>query len=426
MIKNKRIKICLLLGELYPPDLRLSPHLETISKACHDLTWVMCYRNDNKNFYCHKFNFKHADRELYAYSTPWFIHDSLYTIFLNILAWIKRAKLIIELIKSKNYNIIQVQASAKNVLDGLLALYLKRKYDLHFVFLFQFSPGEFIQEMYKQQLIKHFYLYSFGKVIDKIHLWIMRRADLILPISDCMIEYLTMRGIPKSKMMNFPSVANLNIFKRDEHNNLDIFKDKYNLSKSKIVIYVGTMGRLRQLDMLIRAFARAKKEVDKAKLVMVGRGDSKDDLYHLNELANYLKIQNDVIFTGSVPYSSVPNFIDASDVAVSPVPPLPIFKVASPIKLFEYMAMCKPVVANEEIPEQKEVIQESKGGILVPYNEDGFANAIIELLNNPEKAREMGINGYKWVKRNRTNDQLAHKLKERYFKLLDLNLGHKK
>ncbi len=85
--------------------------------------------------------------------------------------------------------------------------------------------------------------------------------------------------------------------------------------------------------------------------------------------------------------------------------------------MIEYMAMAKPVVANEEIPEHREVIEQSGGGILVPYTPESFAEAIIELSDNPEKAAEMGQRGREWVLKNRTNEILARQVEAKYLRL---------
>ncbi len=82
------------------------------------------------------------------------------------------------------------------------------------------------------------------------------------------------------------------------------------------------------------------------------------------------------------------------------------------------MGMAKPVVANEEIPEHKEVLAESGGGILVPYAPEGFSQAITELLDNPGKAAVMGQRGREWVVKNRTYEILARRVDERYLELL--------
>ena len=131
-----------------------------------------------------------------------------------------------------------------------------------------------------------------------------------------------------------------------------------------------------------------------------------------------LELENTVIFVGQVPYFEVLEFIAAADVAVPPVPPLDIYKVSSPCKLFEYMGVAKPVVANEEIPEHREVIEKSGGGILVPFTSEGFTDAIAYLLDNPKKAAEMGSRGRKWVVKNRSYEILARQVEERYYQLL--------
>ena len=81
------------------------------------------------------------------------------------------------------------------------------------------------------------------------------------------------------------------------------------------------------------------------------------------------------------------------------------------------MAMGKPVVANKELLGHKEVIEKSKGGILVKFEDESFAEGIIRLLDNPKKAKEMGIEGHEWVMRNRTYEILARKLERRYLEM---------
>ena len=119
-----------------------------------------------------------------------------------------------------------------------------------------------------------------------------------------------------------------------------------------------------------------------------------------------------------MPQAAVPNFIAASDIGVSPVPPFSFYKLSSPIKMFEYMAMGKPVVANQEIPEHKEILEESGGGVLVSFTSEAFADAIIELLDSPEKAKEMGRWGREWVVKNRSYEILARQVEARYLALV--------
>ena len=82
------------------------------------------------------------------------------------------------------------------------------------------------------------------------------------------------------------------------------------------------------------------------------------------------------------------------------------------------MAMGKPVVANEEIFEHKEVLEQSNGGILVPFDEEALANAIVELLNNQERAVKMGQQGREWIVKNRSYEILAKQVEKRLLCLL--------
>jgi colanic acid biosynthesis glycosyl transferase WcaI len=82
------------------------------------------------------------------------------------------------------------------------------------------------------------------------------------------------------------------------------------------------------------------------------------------------------------------------------------------------MALAKPVVANEEIPEHSEVLRQSNAGFLVPYTPEAFAQAIIQLFDNPEKAAEMGRMGREWVIKNRSFEVLAHQVEAKFLELL--------
>jgi glycosyltransferase involved in cell wall biosynthesis len=109
-------------------------------------------------------------------------------------------------------------------------------------------------------------------------------------------------------------------------------------------------------------------------------------------------------------------------VAVCPVPPYSFYRMSSPIKLYEYMAMGKPVVANVEITEHREVLEESGGGILVSHGPQGFAAGIRTLLEDTSGAAEMGERGRTWVLKNRTYELLADRLNKRLQPLFTGNM----
>ena len=85
---------------------------------------------------------------------------------------------------------------------------------------------------------------------------------------------------------------------------------------------------------LLSSFARVRERVPDTILIMVGGGKDKKNL---GKLVYDLDIRNHVIFTGNVPYSEVPSYIAAADIAVSPIPPKWYFIISSPFKLIEYV-----------------------------------------------------------------------------------------
>ena len=80
------------------------------------------------------------------------------------------------------------------------------------------------------------------------------------------------------------------------------------------------------------------------------------------------------------------------------------------------MAMARPGVANDH-PEQRLVINESQGGVCVPYEEKAFAEAIVSVLENPDTAEEMGQRGRRYVENERDYKRIADTVEAKYMHL---------
>jgi glycosyltransferase involved in cell wall biosynthesis len=126
-----------------------------------------------------------------------------------------------------------------------------------------------------------------------------------------------------------------------------------------------------------------------------------------------------VVFFGEVPMSEVWSYIERSAVCVSPIFPTYVLNQGSPTKLIEYMAMARPVVANDENPEQRQVLNESTAGFGRPWDEEAFAAAIVTLLSDPDLARKMGADGREWVRNHRTSAVMADVVEETYKAVLN-------
>ena len=85
------------------------------------------------------------------------------------------------------------------------------------------------------------------------------------------------------------------------------------------------------------------------------------------------------------------------------------------------MAVGKPVICNQEIYEQDDVINQSGGGVLVDFSAGSFALAVENLVKNPNQMQIIGLAAREWVIKNRSYEYLAKIVEENCIILLEKN-----
>lgn len=256
-----------------------------------------------------------------------------------------------------------------------------------------------------------------GKVGFMLRNFFLQRAELVFPISDQMRETLTHYGIPRKRMVTLPEGVDTSIIPAEYDDTAKEIRNKLGLEGKKVLIYVGTLNRFRQLDLLLRALKQARELVPDVHLLVVGGGKVANDLSWLKKTADELGVKNSVDFTGRVPRSEVPGYIRTADIGLSPFPPNRVLINNSPIKILEYLALEIPCVASN-IPSQRQVIEESQGGLCVSHTEEEFAKAITKLLNlSGNQRRQMGRVARGYIKRFRDFRILAEIARKAYLDL---------
>ncbi len=179
---------------------------------------------------------------------------------------------------------------------------------------------------------------------------------------------------------------------------------------TKMVMYVGRIVYHKGLEYFVRA-ARYLDE-DRAKFVLVGTGDFREELEKIIEDEG---LQDQVLFAGRVPNEELPSYYAASDVCVLPsVSRLEAFGIVA----LEAMASGVPVIVSD-IPGVREVIVEGKHGLLAePMNSRDLAGKIRTLLENPDMSERMGENGRERVVDKFTWDQVAEDIEKVYESLV--------
>ena len=116
-----------------------------------------------------------------------------------------------------------------------------------------------------------------------------------------------------------------------------------------------------------------------AVLTIIGDGDARSMLE--SEFARH-EVADSVIFTGWVPFERVPGLLAEADVCVDPAPATEVNEHSTMVKLAEYLALGKPVVAYDLLESRRTV--EEAGLLAPPGDVDGFTSRIAQLARSPE------------------------------------------
>jgi glycosyltransferase involved in cell wall biosynthesis len=202
--------------------------------------------------------------------------------------------------------------------------------------------------------------------------------------------------IPGDKITVVPNGANTSLFKPLEQDKCR--KDLGLDPETPYVCFVGNLAPWQGVEYLVKAAPSILSRYPDCYFLIVGDGVMKNELLNLSR---DLGIEDRFIFTSVVPYDRVPVYINASDVCAAPFILARNAKIGlSPLKLYEYMACGKPVVASN-ISGVADTLEASKGGIPVPpENPEALAEAILKLLENQELRVDMGSKGLSYVTEN--------------------------
>lgn len=212
-----------------------------------------------------------------------------------------------------------------------------------------------------------------------------RRAAAIIAVSNQLKAHLVRTWqIPADKIIVLPNGADVAKFHPDASR--EEARLRLGLEDAPTAVFVGGFYPWHAPLHLIEAFAETSQLVPGAQLCLVGNGPMRAQT---KARAQELGLDG-VIFAGAVPHEQIPDWLAAADIALAPYAPLERELWFSPLKLFEYMAAGKAIVASD-VGQVAEVIQDGHNGALVPVGDvAGFAAAMAELLTDQVKRDKLG------------------------------------
>lgn len=191
--------------------------------------------------------------------------------------------------------------------------------------------------------------------------------------------------------IKLPHGAECNIF-NPEHFNKDKLRKKWNIKNEKTILFCGTALPHKGIEELIRAIDSLNKK--KIQILIVGKMTKYLKDIMINKKPN-------IRYIGLLPHSNMPEILATSDLVVLPQRKEHFTQAQVPGKIFEAMAMAKPIIATN-VSDLAEILK-GCGWIIEPENPKELAKTIEYVLDNPaeaekigKKARQRCIEKYSW------------------------------
>lgn len=213
---------------------------------------------------------------------------------------------------------------------------------------------------------------------------VWRKAQLVFPVSEALCRKIRKVGATQERVHVLPNAVNPRLFRTDLE--AGPVRERFKLDGRFVIGFVGTFKRWHGVDLLLVAFQDIHRADPSAHLLLVGDGPLRS---LFEEQVQKAGLEHVVTFAGAVPHQDVPRYLAAMDVTVAPYPALEDFYY-SPLKLFEYMAAGRAVVASRAGQVAEVLVDGVTGLLFEPGDHAGLVQCIRRLRHNAALREELG------------------------------------
>jgi glycosyltransferase involved in cell wall biosynthesis len=234
--------------------------------------------------------------------------------------------------------------------------------------------------------------------------YVWRSADFVLPVTAVLADMVLGAGVPKERIAVIPNGIDQERFCNNSLPTEDA-KAKLGLSRRLVLGFTGFVREWHGLDRVVDLVAD-HGEGSALHLLIVGDGPARESL---QARARQRGIVDRVTVTGVVDRDRVSDYVAAFDIALQPS----VVPYASPLKLFEYLAMGRAIVAPAS-PNIMEVLTDGENAVLFdPSQADGMLRAIERICSDGELRRRVADGARRTIARRKfTWDDNARRVVE--------------
>lgn len=238
------------------------------------------------------------------------------------------------------------------------------------------------------------------RFLEKLELFLYRRAALIISVTESFREDLVSRGIDRSKIHVVRNGVDLRRFAPRPRSS--DAADALGVGDRFVIAYLGTHGMAHDLGNVLDA-AKLLQDRSDAVFLFVGDGAAKPDLLARARAEGL----SNVLFHESVPKDDMPDIWSVTDIALVHLKDDPVFATVIPSKIFEAMGMGKPILIVQPKGEASEMVVATQAGEWVgPANPQALAAAILALEEDRTRRDRMSSFSRKAAELN-SRDRLA-------------------
>lgn len=238
----------------------------------------------------------------------------------------------------------------------------------------------------------------FRRLARALERFTFRRADLIVTVTEVQRASLQQEGVPAERIIVCQNAIDPREF---DASCPPVEEVRRQLTSAQMVVgFVGTMNRWQGVQDFAEVVERVVAEHPEVGFLFVGEGEGREPLARELERRG---VANRAWLVGRRAHAEIPGFMAAMDIGVL----LNSNAYGSPMKLFEYWAMGKPVIAPAVAP-VLEVLRDGETGVLIqPGDAQGMARQICRLAAAPELRACLGAAGRRYVLASHTWDRNA-------------------
>ncbi|MCT2535122.1 glycosyltransferase family 4 protein [Aquibacillus koreensis] len=257
---------------------------------------------------------------------------------------------------------------------------------------------------YERDIANKFYIKRFVKTSEK---YIFKHASLLLLVSEELKRYFGSKSYNMDHVLVVPNGVDIRKFNQPQPLPERLAQLKQAWSSKKVIGFMGSLKSWHGAERIIDLLPELIQKDQDVRYLIIGDGDQRGVI---NDKITQSKLQDYVYITGFQDYTIIPSLLDIMDIAVAPYQHIDFFHF-SPLKVMEYMAKGKPVIAPA-LGQCKDLIAKDHGILLQENNQEALKHALLKLIMDPDQAMEMGKRGQRYIREHYTWEQNARRIEQ--------------